>query len=553
LQTAVDLLLAAHSPVAVAWGPDLLTIYNDSFAAITGIDRAQSLGPRLSELSPEVWRRAKPLVADVMKRGEPVFAEDALFCVYRNGCAEERYASIACRPIFGGGQHADGVLIMLTDATEQVVGARRTAALRDIAAAAIDVRSVSEACQRALEAVSRHAAEIPFALLYVVKAGATRTASLTATAGLVVDTPASPATIALESSAPLADSWPLAAALELNSRVIVDDLLRRFDPLPSGEWPLAPRNAVVVPLATSGRGHADAALVLGASARCELREQYLDFMELVASHVAAAMAGGRLHEEQARRNAERAARKLARAKRRARLRALEARFEGIVEERTRLAREIHDTLLQGITGIALQLRSALPSVHTSPADAARILDGIAGLAEQTSREARQAVWNIRPASLQWHAFVTAVESAAGLTIGEAPIALRVRTLGRSRELGPNMQRIVLAVVREAVANAVRHAGASAIVITLCFEPRRFRVAVADDGRGFVVESDFRAYTGHWGLQGMRERARELGGSLIVRSAPHRGTRVTIGLPIASAKPPFALDSEKRRVVTHRGE
>jgi signal transduction histidine kinase len=234
------------------------------------------------------------------------------------------------------------------------------------------------------------------------------------------------------------------------------------------------------------------------------------------------------------------------------MRALKARYDGILEERTRLAREIHDTLLQGITGIALQLRSALPYVETSPAEAAKTLDAIAGLAEQTSREARQAVWNIRPRALEWRAFVTAVENAVRLTIGEEPISVRVRAIGRARKLGPNFQRIALLVVREAVANAVRHAGAPTIRVTLCFERGQFRVTIVDDGAGFIVASDFREYTGHWGLLGMRERAREIGGTLDVRSAPRRGTRVSLRLPLPPAKRQLAVADEVSGSFNRRG-
>jgi signal transduction histidine kinase len=533
LRTAVELLLAAHSPLAIGWGPELLTLHNDAFAAITGAGRGERLGRPLSELSPELWRRVGALVAGAMGRGESVFLQDELFCVYRNGYAEETYIGFSCHPIPDHAARADGVLMMLAESTDQVVGARRTAALRDVAAAGAEVRSVEEACHRALDAVSRHSNDIPFALLYVVHAETPGEAHLAATAGLRAGLPASPPVIELGSAAAAA-SWPVAAALETNGGIIVDDLLRRFDPLPAGDWPLAPRSAVVVPLVTTGRGRPDAALVVGASARRELDAPYLDFIELVASHVAAAMAGGRLHEDEERRTAARAAAKLARAKRQARLRALRARFAGVLEERTRLAREIHDTLLQGITGIALQLRAALPDVQTSPGAALAALERIAGLAEQTSREARQAVWDIRPAPLSGQAFAEAVESTARRIIGGEPIALRMRTLGRARRLGPNVQATVLRVVREAVANTVRHARASTIHVTLSFAPRSVRVTVADDGCGFTVEPDFRTYAGHWGLLGMHERAREIGASLGVRSAPSQGTQVTLAVSVPSA-------------------
>ena len=302
---AVELLLAARTPVAIAWGPELLTLHNDAFAAITGTDRAEPMAHPLSELCPELWRRVGPVIADTTRRGEAVFTEDALFCIHRNGHAEEIYASLSCHPIPDRASPADGVLIMLTDSTEQVVGARRTAALRDVAAAAGEVSSVDEACHRALDAVSRHSADVPFALLYAVRAEAPGEARLAATAGLGTGLDASPSVITLGSAAAEA-SWPLAAALETNGRIIVDDLPWRFDPLPAGNWPLAPRSAVVVPLTTTGRGRPDAALVVGASARRPLDAPYLDFIELVARHVAAAMVGGRLHEDEARRTAARA-------------------------------------------------------------------------------------------------------------------------------------------------------------------------------------------------------------------------------------------------------
>jgi signal transduction histidine kinase len=248
--------------------------------------------------------------------------------------------------------------------------------------------------------------------------------------------------------------------------------------------------------------------------------------------VAAAMAAGKLRE--------------VRAKRRVRMAALRAHFAGMLAERTRLAREIHDTFLQSITGIALQLRAAAPYVQTAPATAAAMLDDIATLADQTSREARQAVWNIRPSSLKWRDFMASLESAVRQTIGDVPVSLRVRTVGRPRRLGARHQRAVFLVVREAVANAVRHAEPSHVRVTLRFRLRQLRVTVRDDGCGFDVAPDFRSYTGHWGLLGMQERVGEVGGSLVVRSAPQAGTRVVLGVPLAAR-------TSARRRVSHPGE
>jgi signal transduction histidine kinase len=548
LRAAVKLLLAARSPVAVGWGPELLTLHNDAYAEIMHDARdAPRLALPLREQSPELWRRVGPLVEEAMHRREALLAENQLFCTYRDRYAEETYLTFSCNPIGDPGGSARGVMIMLAETTEQVVAARRAAALRDLIAAAATPRSVEDACRRTLAAVDQHLAEIPFALLYVVSPANPTAAHLAAAAGLAPGTPASPRVIALGSGAgPAAGPapWPLADALRTAAIVVLDDLPRRFEPLPAGGWPLAPRYAVVVPLSTGGSdGEADAVLVVGASARRELDGRFIEFVDSVAGQVAVALANGRRREERERRATAEAAAKLRRAKRRARLAALEARVAGMLEERTRIAREIHDTLLQGITGVALQLRAALPYVGTESATAVGMLDRIAELAEKTSREARQAVWDIRPSALGRREFVRAVEATARRTVAGAPIALGVNTTGRLRRLPVETQGAVLRVVQEAVANVVRHADATRIDITLSYRARSVRVTVVDDGRGFSVEPDFRAYAGHWGLLGMQERAEQVGATLRVRSTADKGATVTLEVPLTP------VGAERRLVVS----
>ena len=536
LRAAVKLLLASRSPVAVGWGPELLALHNDAYAAIMhGARDAPQLGLPLCEHSPELWRRVGPLVNDALRRRESLLVENQLFCTYRHRYAEETYFTFSCSPIADPGGSSGGVMIMLAETTEQVVAARRAAALHELAAAGSAPRSVEDAGRSALETLARHSSEVPFALLYVV--GADRAeARLAAGAGLVAGTPASPAVIALESTGGSA-GWPIADALRTGATLVLDDLPRRFEPLPAGDWPLAPRHAVIVPRSTVGAGQeADAVVILGVSARHDLDTAYLKFVDNVAGLVAAALAAGRRREDRERRAAAEAAAKLRRAKRRARLAALEARLAGMLEERTRLARELHDTLLQGITGVALQLRAALPYVGIASDRAVELLEQVAELAEKTSREARQAVWDIRPSALGKREFVRVVEATARRTLAGAPLALRMSTTGRIRRLPVEVQGAVLRIVQEAVANVVRHAEARMVRVTLAYAARYVRVTIADDGRGFLVEPDFRAYAGHWGMLGMQERAQQVGASLRVRSEPDQGTTVTLDVALTPAVP-----------------
>lgn len=525
-----ELLMRTRSPLVIASGSDLRAVHNEAFALLMG-DACRTMynGAPLRYLSPELWERAQPLIVQATLSGQSAILPNQLFCLSRNGYADEAYLTISCDPILDG-ERRIGVMLSLTETTDQIVGARRSAALREVAAKSAGAHSVDDACRRAIDAISRHASDVPFALLYLVDADGT-SARLTGSAALSARTVASPEVIYLDGTHEA--GWPVELALQENRTVAIDDLLARFGSLPAGDWPFAPTSAVVAPLTLPGRDRPDAVLIAGASARHSMDESYLTFMDLLAKHVAAAVAGGRLREDEERHAEARAAAASLAAKRRAKIRAMKERFAGVLDERTRLAREIHDTLLQDVTGISLNLRAVLPEVRTSPATAVATLERIAEVAGRTSREARLVVWDLRPQPLKRHELAKAVESAARLALGESPLKLQVSTTARARSVPPDAQRAVLRVVQEAVSNIVRHAGASSICIRLSFRGSLLRVEVADDGKGFEVKRDFGSYTGHWGLVGMRERAKQIGASISVRSARGQGTVVTLDVPIAA--------------------
>jgi PAS domain S-box-containing protein len=210
-------------------------------------------------------------------------------------------------------------------------------------------------------------------------------------------------------------------------------------------------------------------------------------------------------------------------------RAIRARYEAVLAERMRLARDMHDGLLQDVTGIALQLRAVLPHVRSSPNDAAVTLERIRELAERTSREARGAVVGMRSAGAG-DDFPSAVERAARQACSQAPIGCSVTVTGRSRPVQRSVADGVASLVREAVTNVVKHADARTVSVLLAFRGRGFRISVTDDGRGFDAAACQTASDGHFGLVGMRERADELGAALNVRSTPGRGSVVAIDVP-----------------------
>jgi PAS domain S-box-containing protein len=219
----------------------------------------------------------------------------------------------------------------------------------------------------------------------------------------------------------------------------------------------------------------------------------------------------------------------ARALRRARERVLTARFAAMLEERTRLAREVHDTLIQGFTGVSLKLL-AVSNRLSGPADAVQGVRDVLVLAQRTLEDARRAIWDIRPAALGQADLPSAVSGAVGDFLAGTPVALDWLVEGTPYPLDPAAEAIILRVAQEAVANVVKHAAASRVIVCLSYQPRGVRLSVKDDGRGFPFDPQLRAYAGHWGLLGMQERAAQARGRLGIRSTVGVGTEIVLSVP-----------------------
>jgi signal transduction histidine kinase/PAS domain-containing protein len=525
LQNALRLLLAAPYPMAIAWGSELVQFHNDAYARLLGAtEQPRALGRSARALATDLRPVIGPLIDETIRRGVSSVVEDHLICLFRNGRAEETYLSLRIDPLFDDAAGAGGVLITFTDTTDRVINRRRTAALHGIASAAAGAHSVEDACQRSLAEISRYPTDIAFALLYVRDVGGEQ-AHLVATAGLARGGLASPEVIDLGSDT--AD-WPVRAALTSDVPIALTAFPARFGTLPGGDWPLAPRCALLMPLTPPGRDHPDAVLVVGISARRALDAEYRRFVELVARQVTAAIAGGRAYEEQVRHaRAAAASAKRARARRQARERALEARFAGVLEERTRMAREIHDTLLQDFTGITLQLEAVVQGLTREPERAKADVEQILALADKALVDARQAVWDMRAPALRAKSLAEAVQDIARRAADGAPPDVRFCLSGTPRPLEPAAEMPLFRIAQEAVANALKHAAASVVHVELAYERYATRLVVRDDGRGFEPGETMAARGTHWGLIGMHERAEQIGAHLTLVSAERRGTEVTV--------------------------
>lgn len=198
---------------------------------------------------------------------------------------------------------------------------------------------------------------------------------------------------------------------------------------------------------------------------------------------------------------------------------------GAIEERTRLARELHDTLAQGLAGVALQLESA-EALMEAGSEAPRVRRALRQALELTRNnleEARNAVLDLRAVPLQGRNLPEALLLLTEQASRDSGRSVQLVVAG-SRPLAPRVETGLYRIAQEALGNALRHAGARHILLRLELHPESVLLRVEDDGRGFEPAQ---LPAGRYGLVGLSERARLLGGALRLESAPGSGTRLEV--------------------------
>ena len=235
-----------------------------------------------------------------------------------------------------------------------------------------------------------------------------------------------------------------------------------------------------------------------------LPESELSLLTTIADQVAVAMENARLYER--------------------------AQEVAALEERQRLARELHDSVSQALFGIALGARTARTLLDRDPARVAEPLEYVLAQAEAGLTEMRALIFELRPEALEAEGLVAALEKQAQSLRARHGIAVEA-ALGTEPDAPPRVKEAVYRIAQEALHNTVKHARAQRVDLRLAWSDKGITLEVRDDGRGFDPQGQF---PGHLGLRTMRERAIRLGGTLAVESAPGQGTRIRAEVPSAVA-------------------
>jgi signal transduction histidine kinase len=215
----------------------------------------------------------------------------------------------------------------------------------------------------------------------------------------------------------------------------------------------------------------------------------------------------------------------------------EVQSKAILAERTRLAKELHDTLEQALTGVTLQLNTVAKLFKQDPDTANHHLGLVRRMVRTSQVDLRRSIWDLRSRELEKFDLSNALLISSNRIAECAGILVEVNTKGEMRPLPEIVEENLLRICQEAVTNTVKHSGARKVEIELEFNAESIELEIKDDGKGFTPGHCAGPNDGHFGLLGMSERAKRLGGSIAVTSAPGEGTAVCVKLPIEQTPVP----------------
>ncbi len=528
LTSAVGLVLRSRFSMWMAWGPQLTFFCNAAYRRDTlGAKYPWALGRPASEVWAEIWPDISPRIDRVLRTGEATWDEALLLFLERSGFPEETYHTFSYSPISDETGAVAGMLCVVTEDTERVVGARRLATLRDLGSETPGVDTPQGVLVSSARQLEANPQDLPFALLYSWDPR-TATARLEAATGITPGSPAAPLTL------PDGDegAWPLAQVRSGRS-LLVEDLTGRFDDLPTGRWAQPPLAAYLVTLPEQGRAQPAGFLIAGLNRYRPFDDGYRTFLEVVAGQVAARLATARAYEAE-RHRAEQLA-ELDRAK--------TAFFTNVSHEfRTPL------TLLLGPAEDALNdARSPLPApqrerVEVIQRNALRLMKLVNALLDFSRLESGRLQARFAPVDLARYTgelastFASAIDRVGlTLTVDAPPLPEPVWI---DEDLWAK-------VVLNLMSNALKFTFEGGITVRLRAVGDAAELTVSDTGIGIAPEEQDRLFERFYRATARRSRTHEgsgiglalvaelaglHGGSVGVTSTPGQGATFTVRIP-----------------------
>jgi PAS domain S-box-containing protein len=297
LKTVVRILLTSRYQMWMAWGRDLTFLCNDAYLPTLGVKQRWALGASARDVWKEIWPDIGPRIEHVLKTGEATWDEALLLVLERSGYPEETYHTFSYSPLADDGGEVVGILCVVMEETDRIIGDRRLLSLRELASDISGKNTPADVLGAAERQLRTNRKDLPCTLLYLFdKEGI---AALAASTGVDAGDPIAPATVDPSAADPL---WPAREVLLRPTAPMILDLDQRFDRIPTGEWDKPPRQAVVAPIARQGMDAPAGFLVAAANPYRPLDVAYLGFIALIAGQIASGLASAAAYEEERRRS-----------------------------------------------------------------------------------------------------------------------------------------------------------------------------------------------------------------------------------------------------------
>ncbi|GIE32585.1 histidine kinase [Actinoplanes italicus] len=529
LRTAVSILLSSRFSMWMAWGPELTFFCNDAYRRNTlGSKYPWALGRPASEVWAEIWGDIGPRIDTVLRTGEATWDEALLLFLERAGYSEESYHTFSYSPLRDDDGALVGMLCVVSEDTDRVIGERRMATLRDLGSDPSVVRTQEEMLTFASQQLGRNQQDLPFTLTYLFDDDGT--ARLAASTGIDAGHPAAAAGI-----------WP-AEQVSGGEPALVE--LGPDSGLPGGAWPDPPTQALVVPLLRQG-GTPYGFLVAGLNRYRPLDDGYRGFVDLIAGHVAAGIAGARSYRAQQRRAEELA--ELDRAK--------TAFFSNISHEfRTPLTLIMGpvDDLREQLAGAGKRVTEELEVIHRNGLRLGKLVNTLLDFSriEAGRMQARFEPVDLAATTAELASVFRSAIERAGLSF-EVDCPPLPEPVHVDRGMWEK-------VVFNLLSNALKFTFDGGVRVTARADGATAVVTVADTGAGVAEDEMPRLFERFHRIANVRSRSNEgsgiglalvqelvglHGGTIAAESTVGKGTTFTIRLPFGHAHlPAYALVS-----------
>jgi PAS domain S-box-containing protein len=296
LRTVIRILLTSRYQMWMGWGKELAFFYNDAYCPTLGVKHSWALGAPAAEVWKEIWPDIGPRIEHVLRTGEATWEEALLLLLERSGYPEETYHTFSYSPLADDSGAIVGMLCVVTEETERVIGERRLSTLRDLASEIAGKYTRAEVLSAVERGLGGNLKDLPFTLTYLFdEAGLARLAGVTRT------TPEYPIAPAVIDPADPAALWPAAEIRNRGVALMATDLDRRFSEIPRGDWEKAPNEAVIAPIARQGQETPAGFMVAGVNPYRRHDETWFGFINLVSGQIASGLANADAYEEERRR------------------------------------------------------------------------------------------------------------------------------------------------------------------------------------------------------------------------------------------------------------